>query len=296
MKKNFILLLAMILILSGCGNTMVSGMEEEVPVSEEAIVLTEGQQDDTEKAENLIFEEPESSETAESSETEETPEPEESAVPVTDELSSVEPSETEQAEDSKSASTSEPTAAQKPSATETPSPASGQSQEPAPTPEPVHTCSWDGGTVTQAATCTGEGVMTYTCTSCGKTRTESIAKTDHSWVWNWTITEKIAGQCLVRYRTVDICSDCGYILNTYVDDTVEMHNMGAAVKEGGPVCTAAVKTTYTCQDCGLVESYYDEPTGHQPESWDYSTCRICGAHIAHVWVEGKCYCGAVQEE
>ena len=295
MKKNFILLLAMILILSGCGNTMVSGMEEEVPVSEETIVLTEGQQDDTEKAENLIFEEPESSETAESSETEETPEPEESAVPVTDELSSVEPSETEQAEDSKSASTSEPTAAQKPSATETPSPASGQSQEPAPTPEPVHTCSWDGGTVTQAATCTGEGVMTYTCTSCGKTRTESIAKTDHSYAWMWNLDEEL-GNCTKRHRLVDICSDCGYILNTYSDTTYQEHEWDEPVWAGGPSCIASATCTHTCTKCGFsyVDSY--EPCGHQLESCGSGNCRICGAHVEHQWAEGQCYCGAVQEE
>lgn len=24
-------------------------------------------------------------------------------------------------------------------------------------------------------------------------------------------------------------------------------------------------------------------------------CRICGAHVEHQWVDGQCYCGAVQE-
>ncbi|MBE6984648.1 MAG: hypothetical protein E7434_03365 [Ruminococcaceae bacterium] len=35
---------------------------------------------------------------------------------------------------------------------------------------------FDNGTVTTAATCTAEGVMTYTCTLCGETSTENIAK------------------------------------------------------------------------------------------------------------------------
>lgn len=292
MKKYFIFLLAVILMLSGCGNAAGSDTEKEMPASEEAVVLAEEQvPGESESKEST--EAPEQPE--ETPEPKETPEPEESVVPETESLESAGSSETEQADGGKPASTPATSTAQKPSASATPSPASGQSHAPAPSSEPVHTCSWDGGTVTKAATCTSEGVMTYTCTSCGKTRTESIAKTDHSWVWNWTMTEKIAGQCLVRYRTVDICSNCGYILNTYIDDTVEMHNMGAAVKEGGPICTAAVKTTYTCQDCGYVESYYDEPTGHQLESCGSGNCRICGAHVEHQWVEGQCYCGAVQE-
>jgi uncharacterized protein YkwD len=38
---------------------------------------------------------------------------------------------------------------------------------------------YDEGQVTQEASCTEEGVLTYTCTLCGETKTESIAQTDH---------------------------------------------------------------------------------------------------------------------
>lgn len=39
---------------------------------------------------------------------------------------------------------------------------------------------WNNGTVTTPATCTAEGVMTYTCTACGATKTAAIAKADHA--------------------------------------------------------------------------------------------------------------------
>ena len=39
---------------------------------------------------------------------------------------------------------------------------------------------WDEGEVTTPATCTQEGVMTYTCTRCGDTRTETIAMKEHT--------------------------------------------------------------------------------------------------------------------
>ena len=40
---------------------------------------------------------------------------------------------------------------------------------------------WDGGQVTKSATCTSTGVKTYTCTVCGETKTETIAKKAHSY-------------------------------------------------------------------------------------------------------------------
>ena len=40
---------------------------------------------------------------------------------------------------------------------------------------------WDGGTVTTAATCTEAGEKTYTCTVCSATKTEVIAATGHSY-------------------------------------------------------------------------------------------------------------------
>ena len=41
--------------------------------------------------------------------------------------------------------------------------------------------SWDGGKVTKAATCGADGVKTYTCTICKKTKTETIPMLGHKW-------------------------------------------------------------------------------------------------------------------
>lgn len=38
---------------------------------------------------------------------------------------------------------------------------------------------WDNGTVTQNATCSKEGTMTYSCVSCGAEKYDSIPKTSH---------------------------------------------------------------------------------------------------------------------
>ena len=44
-------------------------------------------------------------------------------------------------------------------------------------PKTEHT--WNAGEITQAATCTGEGIKTFTCISCGTIRTEVIPATGH---------------------------------------------------------------------------------------------------------------------
>ena len=45
-----------------------------------------------------------------------------------------------------------------------------------------HTHTWNSGVITRSPTCYSTGVKTYTCT-CGATKTETIAKTSHSYSW-----------------------------------------------------------------------------------------------------------------
>lgn len=93
--------------------------------------------------------------------------------------------------------------------------------------EPDHV--WDSGVVTQPATCTEDGVLTYTC-ECGETRTEAIPALGHDW-GRWaadghkthtrtcrrdnghTETEAhIPGPGATASRP-QTCTACGYVLN-----------------------------------------------------------------------------------
>lgn len=58
----------------------------------------------------------------------------------------------------------------------------------------VHTHKWDSGKVTKAATTTSTGIRTYTCTVCGETRTETIARIKTTPVKKITISRKPAIQ------------------------------------------------------------------------------------------------------
>ena len=49
--------------------------------------------------------------------------------------------------------------------------------------------SWDDGEITTPATCLEPGIKTYTCTVCETTRTEPIDATGHSYSVEWTTNE-----------------------------------------------------------------------------------------------------------
>jgi hypothetical protein len=67
---------------------------------------------------------------------------------------------------------------------------------------PAHTHAWDSGTVTQAATCTSNGVKTYSC-SCGQTKTEAIGATGHNWVAQTTVVHHDAEGMYQQVKTGD---------------------------------------------------------------------------------------------
>ena len=68
---------------------------------------------------------------------------------------------------------------------------------------------WDNGVVTTPATCTEDGVKTYTCTRCKTTRTEPIAKTEHTPV---VVPAKAATCTETGLTEGSKCQRCGKIL------------------------------------------------------------------------------------
>ncbi|MGN0458732.1 MAG: leucine-rich repeat protein [Eubacterium sp.] len=65
---------------------------------------------------------------------------------------------------------------------------------------------YDSGKVTKEATCTSTGVKTYTCTVCGDTKTETIAKTAHT--YKTTTTKATTSK---NGSKVTKCSVCGTV-------------------------------------------------------------------------------------
>lgn len=151
-----------------------------------------------------------------------------------------------------------------------------------------HTHSWDSGVVTKQPTCTEAGTKTYTCTSCGKTKTTEIAATGHQH------TE-------IRNKKEATCKEEGYTGDTYCTDCGAKVSSGQAIAkidhtwDNGKVTTEATcehtgVRTYTCSVCGetkeeeipKTDHTYDEgtvtkkPTCTETGIKTY-TCTVCGA-------------------
>ncbi len=97
--------------------------------------------------------------------------------------------------------------------------------------------------ITKQPTCTAEGTKTKTCTQCGATVTETIAKLSHSYT-----TTVVAPTCTADGYTLHKCSVCG---TSYKDSTTKAtgHSYGNSVVTKQPTCTAEGTKTKTCTKC-----------------------------------------------
>ena len=133
-----------------------------------------------------------------------------------------------------------------------------------------------------AATCTGDGVTTYRCETCGDTYTETTPATGHSYTAAVT-----APTCTEKGYTTYTCKRCG---DHYTADEVAAlgHDYKAVVT--APTCTEKGYTTYTCATCGdtytadevaaLGHDYKAVVTAPTCTEKGYTTytCKRCGDH------------------
>ena len=171
-------------------------------------------------------------------------------------------------------------------------------------PKSEHT--WDNGKVTKEATCIEMGEKTYTCTTCQKTRTESIAKTGHTEVKD----AAVAATCESEGKTEGShCSVCGTVITEQESIPATGHSWdnGKVTKEA--TCTEAGEKTYTCTTCQKTRTESIAKTGHtevkdaavaetceSEGKTEGSHCSVCGTVIkaqepipatGHSWDNGK---------
>jgi hypothetical protein len=90
---------------------------------------------------------------------------------------------------------------------------------------------YDSGKITKAATCTADGVKTYTCTVCKKTKTETVKATGHK----YTVTKIVKPTATAQGYTLKTCSVCKSTTKT--DYTAKLIAMSKSAVSG-------VKSTY----------------------------------------------------
>ena len=107
-------------------------------------------------------------------------------------------------------------------------------------------CDWDDGVVTTEPTCTTNGVKTYTCMICGKTRTESIPALGHDW-GPWTVTKKPT--CVDKGTETRTCKNDANHFQTRDIDPTGQHTWDDGVVTKEATYDEAGVLTYTCSVC-----------------------------------------------
>lgn len=183
---------------------------------------------------------------------------------------------------------------------------------------------WDNGKITRNATCITAGEKIYTCSECGKTKTEEISANGHNIVRHeakaptciddgvrtyvykndssHTYTEPIpaAGHDLVHHDAqaatcteigwdaYDTCKNCDY--TTYAEIPATSHDFTEKVVK--PTCEAGGYTKYTCKTCDY--SYTDHQTKKLLHWFAEWTSNGNGTHSAPCKREGCDHIGKAE--
>ena len=144
-------------------------------------------------------------------------------------------------------------------------------------------------TTTKNATCTQVGTKSRKCTVCGKTETQTIAKTGHK-----SVTDKaIPATCITDGKTEGShCSVCGAVIKA--QDTIKAtgHKFGNWTTIKPATCTESGTQIRKCETCGATESKSLSAKGHTEVvdkaipatcttdgKTEGSHCSVCGAVI-----------------
>ena len=135
--------------------------------------------------------------------------------------------------------------------------------------------------ITKQPTCTSEGTKTKTCTQCGATVTETIAKLSHSYT-----TTVVAPTCTTNGYTLHKCSVCG---TSYKDSTTKAtgHSYGNSVVTKQPTCTSEGTAIKTCTKCNAIFTETIAKTSHKyadtvvaptctTDGYTLHKCSVCG--------------------
>ena len=129
---------------------------------------------------------------------------------------------------------------------------------------------WDSGTVTLSPTCQRTGTMTYECTSCGGTKTETISKTSHDYS---IYRSRIEPTCTSSGRTSGY--ECKWCSATTCSTLPALgHSYGAYSVTEQPSCTEEGKETAKCSRCSATETRTVSALGHE-EVTDEGTPATC---------------------
>lgn len=130
--------------------------------------------------------------------------------------------------------------------------------------KPAGQHSWNDGEVTTPATCTTDGVKTYTCKVCSETKTEPIKAPGH------TVVEDAAKEptCTETGLTAGKhCSVCNEVLEAQTVVPAKGHSMTKTEAKAATCTEVGNKEYYTCDNCGKFFSDADGKNEIAKDSW-----------------------------
>ena len=138
---------------------------------------------------------------------------------------------------------------------------------------------WDEGKVTTPATCTTEGVKTYTCALCGAARDEAIPALGHAF-GEWETTKEPT--CTEAGEQTRTCPRCG---ETETQPVAALgHTWDAGVVTTPSFCNKEGVMTYTCTVCQETKTEPIPKTEHTPMTIPgvEPTCTVAGRSEAKI--------------
>ena len=153
---------------------------------------------------------------------------------------------------------------------------------------------WDAGVIVTAPTYKNEGTKKYTCTNCGETKTETIAKlvcTEHVWDAGVVVTAPTYTSTGTKKYT---CENCGETKTETIAKLVcTDHAWDAGVVTKQPTYKTEGTRKYTCTNCGETKTETIAKLVCTTHAWDNGTvtkkatytatgvrkytCKTCGA-------------------
>ena len=111
----------------------------------------------------------------------------------------------------------------------------------------THSHQWDNGVVTKEATCTESGELTYNCSGCDETYTETIDATDHSYTGKITTP----ASCTTTGKKIYTCTNCS---DSYTEAITKTAHKTVTTNKKSTYFKAGYKNKKVCQNCGKIIS------------------------------------------
>ena len=131
---------------------------------------------------------------------------------------------------------------------------------------------WDAGVIVTAPTYKNEGTKKYTCTNCGETKTETIAKlvcTNHAWDAGVIVTAPTYTNTGTKKYT---CKNCGETKTETIAKLVcTDHAWDAGVVTIQPTYKTEGTRKYTCTNCGETKTETIAKLVCTTHAWDNGT-------------------------